>query len=481
MRVVAGPQALMPGFRPLNNIPECNGIYGVRDSGLFKPIDCLQSQSLNCFGLSGIESGGIQVLRPLLNFDKSRLIATCEELGTQWVEDETNKDLTITPRNAVRHIFSNYQMPKALQKDSLFKLLETKEKFDRDVNTLAEEFFAKMRLRLDLRIGAVKAVFPTLASIEGKIRASGSTYANLTTDAAMTVAAALVRRVVSLVSPEGTPAVSKLVKAAEIIFNPSNDDSGGLVPFLSRENESVHPSLTRFTLSNTMFSPEKYAGQRKALWLLSRQPFASRYASSFNPKDFDDDNIVEATNGIVLRFTPGQSQGFALWDGRYWMQINNPSPADLLVRPFTKRDSEQLRALLSNRDVILKHRDQSLYSIDTLLGFFAGGNLRYTLPVIASKDSEPDAGAVFDVVPETKELPDQVLSRVVAFPTLNLRVEGRNDRAWPYWVNQLQWEVRYKKIELGAHSVEDVLEKMQQNTKFRSKKPNAKALRAIPS
>ncbi|KAF9572032.1 hypothetical protein EC968_010437 [Mortierella alpina] len=48
------------------------------------------------------EAMGISVIRPLLTVDKCRLRATCEDAGTKWVEDESNKSLDYQ-RNVIRH------------------------------------------------------------------------------------------------------------------------------------------------------------------------------------------------------------------------------------------------------------------------------------------------------------------------------------------------------------------------------------------
>ncbi|GJJ77796.1 tRNA(Ile)-lysidine synthase [Entomortierella parvispora] len=60
-------------------------------------------QSLAPFGVLNVpEALDLQVARPLLDFDKSRLRATCEELGVKWVEDPSNRSLDYQ-RNVIRH------------------------------------------------------------------------------------------------------------------------------------------------------------------------------------------------------------------------------------------------------------------------------------------------------------------------------------------------------------------------------------------
>ncbi|KAF9941397.1 hypothetical protein BGZ65_003880 [Modicella reniformis] len=52
--------------------------------------------------LNVVEARDIKVLRPLLNVTKERLRATCEETGTLWVEDPSNRSLDYQ-RNVIRH------------------------------------------------------------------------------------------------------------------------------------------------------------------------------------------------------------------------------------------------------------------------------------------------------------------------------------------------------------------------------------------
>ncbi|GFP57203.1 tRNA(Ile)-lysidine synthase [Trichoderma asperellum] len=68
------------------------------------------------------EDGGVMIYRPLLEFDKGRLIATCETNGVRWFEDRTNTDPTLTTRNAIRKLTRVHTLPKALQKPSVLAL-----------------------------------------------------------------------------------------------------------------------------------------------------------------------------------------------------------------------------------------------------------------------------------------------------------------------------------------------------------------------
>ncbi|KAH8168900.1 PP-loop family protein [Sarocladium implicatum] len=175
MRLIAGHKYRgLQGIRAANPIPECHDLHGIYNSGLlddqqhnypflsFKPsnrtirrirtmfqedrteetleqADSLRPKLADWLPghfdrdidphvpyLSPIpcEDGGIVIYRPLLDFDKDRLRATCEAYKVPWVEDHTNADPTITVRNAVRHMVRYNTLPKALQKPAILGLGE---------------------------------------------------------------------------------------------------------------------------------------------------------------------------------------------------------------------------------------------------------------------------------------------------------------------------------------------------------------------
>ncbi|KAG0210421.1 hypothetical protein BGX28_009330 [Mortierella sp. GBA30] len=72
-------------FTRASGIDGLAGIQGVAPVGVVNVPEALE----------------ISVIRPLLNVSKDRLQATCEEEGTKWVEDESNKSLDYQ-RNVIR-------------------------------------------------------------------------------------------------------------------------------------------------------------------------------------------------------------------------------------------------------------------------------------------------------------------------------------------------------------------------------------------
>lgn len=64
----------------------------------------------------------VQVLRPLLDFDKNSIIETCTSNGVSWFEDATNADTNVTKRNLLRHILSEV-VPERMKTDPCISVL----------------------------------------------------------------------------------------------------------------------------------------------------------------------------------------------------------------------------------------------------------------------------------------------------------------------------------------------------------------------
>ncbi|KAA8565865.1 hypothetical protein EYC84_009681 [Monilinia fructicola] len=169
------------GIKPSSPIPECEGIHGVHESG--SPIALSipmpeykhqkgppRSHSMGHIGRDSpaterpktmkqleIESGGITLYRPLLEFPKERLIATCKALGVQWFEDHTNKDPTLTDRNAIRYLKGTliigfpFIPDDVTQRSTLAAML-----LRRIIMTVTPN----ATVSLDQMLGAVPAIFP---------------------------------------------------------------------------------------------------------------------------------------------------------------------------------------------------------------------------------------------------------------------------------------------------------------------------------
>lgn len=109
-----------------------------------------------------ISQGPITLYRPFLPFPKARLISTCQSNNIPFVTDTTNFDPTFSARNAIRHLFSHYALPKALREDSLISLGKKAGAQVAAVRKKTDALLSETRiLFLDLRSGTVHVRVPS--------------------------------------------------------------------------------------------------------------------------------------------------------------------------------------------------------------------------------------------------------------------------------------------------------------------------------
>jgi tRNA(Ile)-lysidine synthase len=428
MRLVTGHGILgLRGIKSSSDIPECHGLYGVHESGGFDTPTEGEYHSRKCSSQPRIfqpacdfphssspitkfsrqlvtELGGIAVYRPLLGFSKARLIATCQLEKMKWFEDHTNTDPTLTTRNAIRHIYHSYTLPNALTKPALLALSrKSKEKasllFDEATSWLLKCSIS----HFETRTGIVGVQFADM----NELSVSSGTYPP---KYARQVAAVLLQRIVKLVTPEEHVPLSSLHGAIERVF-----------PELFLY-QAPQPPPTSFTAAGVRFQPvdtpppkerhstaisheTKYSS--KCQWLISRQPYISK--RSKRPV-------------VVVPFTNQESTAdswspWSLYDGRFWIRIENRSLRSLYVRPFCKDDLMSFRRSLPKID-----REDLRW----LLKNIAPGDVRWTLPAIVLREVDGN-------------------ERVLALPTLDIRI--------PEVENLVRWEVKYKKVNTGGMRV----------------------------
>lgn len=79
----------------------------------------------------------LRLVKPLLEYSKNELYATCQARGVEWVEDPTNHDATFTLRNAIRQTLKDDTLlPMALQRQSL---VDTLDEFQRKRDDFEQE------------------------------------------------------------------------------------------------------------------------------------------------------------------------------------------------------------------------------------------------------------------------------------------------------------------------------------------------------
>lgn len=421
LRLVNGHKGMgLQGMKATAEIPECWGMHGVSQS---RAENIMAKQKTgqrhmdsniveNDYRLVGLESGGLTVHRPLLSFPKGRLKMTCRAMGIQWVEDETNHDPTITPRNAIRHLLASDRLPLALQKPSLLALAKTTQEKLKEREARANSLFLNCDIiRFDLRSGRLLVRVP-LGTISTKH--VPDKYRNKHLIRCQYNAGLLLRKLTELVSPRDIVSLQKLESVAKAIFPDLKDpcdQNGGSATV--QANSSLPASLTacgvQFRRLESTGAETPHTWSRldpKYIWELTRQP----YPASINLPTI----YIPPTS-----LSPTHQAPFHLWDGRYWIRVPNPTPNThtLLIRPFQPSDLQPFQLSLPPA----RRTD-----LTNLLKMSAPGKVRWTLPAIAIL--EEGDGLI------------EGRGRVIALPTLGLVAEG--------WEGHVSWEIRYKNVDL---------------------------------
>jgi tRNA(Ile)-lysidine synthase len=420
----------LKGMQSVEWIPECEGIYGVHYSGSYQKPKVTPKLPFP------IEQGGIQILRPLLAMEKSRLIATCEGQGIQWAEDKSNQIRTLTNRNAIRHIYRAHQVPEALSIPSLVNVsLHMQKRVDAH-KAYASKLFDQCLMKLDIQTGTLLVRFPSFTSLLDR---------PIQTDAdrheARNNAYCLIERVAGLISPKFKPPLGQLAVRVDNIYP----------EFLTAEEKEAIAAAgeshfnDKFTVYHIWWrqwdkaSPfddpglpsEDYSSTapHSKEWLLTRQAFENGEGKK-----------------LQLTFPPSQTlmrdadlsrpkEEFQLFDGRFWIRLYNYTNDTLILRNFEKTDMRHLPTLQSKREAAQRGRGPIPERF--ILAAFAlirPSDVRFTLPAVFRKDNSTGEESL------------------IGFPTLNVRMDG-----WGPPQGICDWHVRYKKIDLGQHSVGDVV------------------------
>lgn len=433
LRLAQGHRGVgLTGMQGTAQIPECCGIHGVYQSGskgLGEEIFTVgslngtffpnknSSQSQKADSPMPFEDGGIQIHRPLLNFSKRRLKATCDWYKIRWVEDETNRDPTRTPRNAVRQLLGSKRLPISLQKASLLNLRKRISDKMKNRAGHARTLFRRCEISmLDTRSGALVVRLPS-CPVSRPIPPEHLRQRLIEREYTV---ALMLRQILYIVSPQEGISLQSLNSAVKALFPKFKEHSPAEVEL------NLQPSI--FTTAGVSFQrvlsplqlqdgtkrnqPNRLWLKQKSLdldfvWILTRQPFHSTI-------EIPTIKIEPAPSS--LQNSTLSQRPFHLWDSRYWIRVQNTTKFPLLIRPLRPEDLVRLRS----------SRTQSLEvgELDNLLRVVAPGKVRWTLPVI--------------VIAGWQERPEEVLG----LPSL----EWGHSRARELGV---LWEIRYKKVYLG--------------------------------
>ncbi|KAF7861998.1 hypothetical protein EAF04_007878 [Stromatinia cepivora] len=388
------------GIKPSSPIPECEGLYGVHESGspitLSQPITNFNhrtkpppshqagqnninspaSVAKKIMPQLKVESGGITLYRPFLKFPKERLIATCKALGMEWFEDDTNNDPTLTDRNAIRYLYDRRGLPCILPKSRVLSLAAQLQNVDNSRQQEVDQLIKRCKVTsFNTRRGTLIIRFPFIAHDFPQ---------------RSTIAAMLLRRIIMTVTPNSVVSLEQVLNAVPEIFS---------LP------ENVIAPKT-FNTAGIMFQPinvdRKIGGSNE--WHIFRQP---RYRYSMGEI-------------VVPELIPETQPRWFLFDNRYWLLIHNElssQAGNLVVRFLNEDDISKLGQALNER---------GSWVLKRLLRAVEGETRwRYSLPVVVWR---PHGGVIVG-----QEV-------IVGLPTLGVRVDG---------FSRVKWFCRYKKINLS--------------------------------
>ena len=405
----------MQDMQPIEWIPECFGIHGVSHSGSCRE-DLLPEHMP-----FPIEDGGVRILRPLLGFDKSRLIATCECHGVIWAEDKTNHLQTYTSRNAIRHMLKNHQLPAALSIKSLVDISLHMQKRVHRHKDRAQLLLGKCLKQLDLQAGSLLMRFPPFQELLDRPIKTRSDV-----NEAKNTANYLLAGVGQLIAPRETPPLGELVATVGNIwpeFAELEDTNSPHAGFSgNKTNYCIYGIWWRKWNRPSPFQRSSQKSHSSAHphsheWFLTRQPLEHHRTG------VSSGAIQYPSRNLSLKPSNEGEDEYRLFDGRWWLSIQNHCTDVLTLRLFTKEDIHHIPSLHNAR----RSGPSPERFIATALSLLKPADLRFTLP------------AVFRHNKITKE------ETLVGFPTLDVSMGQLG-----YPKDVCSWQVRYKKVELST-------------------------------
>lgn len=385
-----------------------------------------------------VEDGGVTMYRPLLEFSKDRLIATCLENNVPWWEDATNKDPTLTMRNAVRHLYKGYTLPNALQKPAILALSKRCERRTQAQEAEANRLLSRTIIHeFETYAGTVTVQFPNFEPRPTRRDARSPLRRQARLSKRKETAAILMRKILMLVSPDSQPPLLTTLENHVARLFPSLADP---------QDAAIAGPPKAFMLSGVYLVPIEAntkptsgkAARPQLSWYLSRAPYPSTMPP---PRIRQPYWAAERNRKGHWRMSPRMP--WALWDGRYWIHVEHRFPHRMIIQPFLKEHAKPFRELLTPDDRNL---------LAAFLKRYAPGKVRYTLPAIyleepldldlSLKKMEPrpnypiieeDSGSLHPKVLDNSKM------KLVALPTLDIQIPNLDK-----WMS---YEIRYRKAD----------------------------------
>ena len=398
MRILAGYLGLgLQGIKPIGNFPECYGVFGVHEGAENVPGECVdRKERFSALDFSRSASRGLRIFRPLLGVSKESLVATCKHFNVPWVEDRTNRDPSLTLRNAVRVMLNGDKLPGSLKSGRLVELALFKRTRQTLATKHAESLLHKLHMcKLDARSGRLLFEFREEDLFPGNLGQDvGNRQIRLPTEAVVAAG-----RIAALVSPlESVPTSTSQLVAEKLFWailpSPAND----------HEMHRVKPPVTPFTAAGLLWSPTRKRGKGQShaySWDVIRQPLTRNQ----NMPTCEWSNLKHHEKDIPVGDYAIISKSWQLLDGRFWLRVWSSHYETVQARLLQEDD---MSSVLSVFDHSQKKR------IKHLLKRTAPGKARWSLPVLVERGS----------------------GELLAIPTLGIQLPGTE--------NYLGWQVKYK-------------------------------------
>ncbi|KAG0039860.1 hypothetical protein BGZ82_006412 [Podila clonocystis] len=359
------------------------------------------------FGVVNVQEAlDLRVIRPLMNISKARLQATCEESGTKWVEDPSNRCLDYQ-RNVIRHYqqdVDSWQRPDQwLQPLCTASLLAFRDRMDKhrkaawsQMSPLLQDIqFDPMNGVCHLRLQSggenVKWLHPARSHVAIRLVSFVVRWVNCKDHSPRLED--LQTLLTHLRSPHTLSQNSNKVRAK---LGDSKDASESTVYRKTRRRVSstdpapaeaanglshrpvtvVMPAFRPINISGVMFSPPRTSKGLTGHWTISRQPMSSI-------------DLQTNTVDISMDQLDGRSSIDILWDHRFFLRIHMPDEQvgpqrTIHVRPMTLDDARLARRTLKS-SVTDGHRD-SAHQLELFMDNVPG-KTRLTIPVLSISSS----------------------------------------------------------------------------------------------
>ncbi|KAF2667793.1 hypothetical protein BT63DRAFT_441360 [Microthyrium microscopicum] len=444
-------------------VPRSEG-YGLVSSGKPKDLDFLDFGQHT--GIKGFEQGGVFILHPLLHLEKSQLVQLCRTKFIPWVEDPSNADATLTGRNAIRSIVATSDLPRALQRASMVKMITTIDELLQVYRAMAHDLFDICQLKFDPGLGLLYARLPTWKTIIDQCRANESRPLKNHSF----LAALLLRKFVDIVSMNSTNSLQNIIPAVEYVYPRS---SGFRIRISAVQTAGTHITwhyIRKTKIGQTLpwLSTEQTAKtvdlDSEIYFAFSRSGLASRWFSNPYTMRLAEDSKASSPvsgNHLMRRILPSVPNDNAdsaelnfnpeIFDQKFWISVNSQHEEDdhVWIRPLLPEHLDQIRSLLAKRSAYLQGPSPTISA--------QSGPLSRTIremDILGSKleDLTRLAIPIIEYLPKSSihDRNEPLIGHVLAFPTLGVRVV-RNSDDMPQWAKNIEWVSRYKFVDWQSH------------------------------